>query len=81
MFDFKVQHGPHGAVTAWLDLDCDPDRLTYCASFDLYDWWSPVYFSVETMIDSPDEDPDELLDPDVMPPNYSHVCHTLHVNF
>jgi hypothetical protein len=82
MFNFEVKHGRNGAVTAFLDVDSGPDQMTYCACFDLYDWWAPVYFSAETMIYNPDVDPDELnLDPDVMPGNYSFISHTLHVNF
>lgn len=79
MFDFTVKHGRNGAVTAWLDVDSGPDQMTYCASFDLYDWWAPVHFSAETMIYNPDQpDPDDV---DEMPGNYSFISHTLHVNF
>lgn len=83
MFDFTVQHGPRGSVLAWLDVDKGPDQMTYCASFDLHDWWAPIFFSVETMIYDPaNPDPDfDAGDPNEMPPGYAYTSHALHIHF
>jgi len=78
MFNFTVKHGHNGATTAWLDVDSGPDQMTYCASFDLYDWFAPLHFSVETMIYNPDN-PEPDVGDDGLPSGYAYTSHTQNV--